>query len=100
MGKKSKLNLVVRLSTSFFWRKDSSAISSDKTIRLLKSKSTGSLRDLINDPALDFPMITNINECDDGIYVLETCNESYDIELGIIDDYDFYLKPYVEEDDA
>lgn len=41
--------------------------------------------------------ITNLDECKDGVYQVVTCNESKDLETGIIDDYDFMLVPYKEK---
>ena len=35
--------------------------------------------------------IINLNECDDGIYEVVTCNVSHDFETGHIDDYDYRL---------
>lgn len=43
-----------------------------------------------------FPRITNIAQCEDGIYVVVTCNESRDYETGIIDDYDYKLVAYAD----
>jgi hypothetical protein len=39
------------------------------------------------------PKILNLNECKDGLYKLDTCNESRDWETGYIDDYDYKLIP-------
>lgn len=43
------------------------------------------------------PRIINLDECNDGIYEIITCNESHDWETGYIDDYDFKLIPFKEE---
>jgi hypothetical protein len=39
------------------------------------------------------PRIMNLDECEDGIYDVVTCNESRDYETGHIDDYDYMLVP-------
>lgn len=43
---------------------------------------------------LVFSRITNLHECEDGLYEVHTCNESRDWETGTIDEYDFVLVPY------
>ena len=96
MSNENRLVLVVRLSTSTFWRGDGS-ISQEKNIRLLKSKSNGCLSDLIEDVSIDFGSITNRTDCEDGLYTLSTCNESYDHESGIVDGFDFILYEFIEE---
>jgi len=42
-------------------------------------------------------MITNFNECDDGIYSVDIVNETCDYESGQIDDWEYKLVP-IEED--
>ena len=41
--------------------------------------------------------ITNLADCEDGLYEVRTCNEREDWETGCIDDYDFNLVPLDEE---
>lgn len=41
-----------------------------------------------------FGMITNVNECEDGVYEVTTCNLTHDYETGCVDGYDFVLIPY------
>jgi hypothetical protein len=41
------------------------------------------------------PRITNLNECDDGVYEVWPCNEKQDWETGYVDDYDYRLTPYI-----
>ncbi len=93
--KGEKLNLVVRLVHNKYLHKDK--LVSKSSLILLKSKSTGSLSDLIQDADYDLSGI-DLKKYDSGLYVLTTKNESYDIESGYIDDWDLHLKPYLTED--
>lgn len=38
--------------------------------------------------------VTNLNECDDGLYEVVTCNEKRDWETGNVDSYDYLLKKF------
>lgn len=87
-----KLKLIVRVITSTYFSKNS--LVTKKELRLLKRKSNCRLNDLFDD-ADHMHQITNLDEVDDGIYEVETCNHSY--WYGQLDDYDFVLVPYVEE---
>jgi hypothetical protein len=42
------------------------------------------------------PRIVNLQEVDDGIYCVETCNERKDWLDGHVNDYDYKLVPYWE----
>jgi len=35
--------------------------------------------------------IVNLNQCEDGVYEVLTCNEKKDWETGCVEDYDFEL---------
>ncbi len=91
-----KLKLVVRLQTSTYWWKGRNSFSHEKRISLLKSKSIGSLPDLLDDLDTHICCIVNLHECQDGLYELHPINESYDCESGLVDDYDLKLLPYHE----
>lgn len=41
--------------------------------------------------------VVNLNECADGLYVIDMTNVSRDFESGEIGDYDYRLTPYVEK---
>lgn len=41
-----------------------------------------------------FDRITNLSGCEDGLYVVVTCNEHHDWETGNLEDYDYQLLPY------
>lgn len=46
----------------------------------------------------DWPHITNLDKCKDGIYKIQICNPRTDWETGYIDEYDYKLVPFKEED--
>jgi hypothetical protein len=41
--------------------------------------------------------IVNLNECEDGVYSVVTCNETRDWESGMLDGYDYKLIPFTEQ---
>lgn len=89
---------VVRLTTSAW--SDKRGLHLKKSLTYLKRKSTGwnALADEA-DAAGDLnasDSIINLDECEDGVYEVVTCNHSHDWETGIIDGYDFKLIPFVE----
>lgn len=87
---------VVRLRTSVWL--DSRGLHSRKTLTLLKRKSSG--RKLLFADAEEMgaeyvaPRILNLDLCDDGVYEVVACNEHRDWETGLVDDYDYRLRPY------
>lgn len=87
---------VVRLTTSMW--SDKRGLYQKKSIIFLRKKSIGEnilQFDIDACSAEDtFPKIINMDECNDGIYQIITCNEKRDYETGYIDDYDFKLIPY------
>ena len=89
-----KLEIVVRLKTSNYFGKNSQSVVFKKELKVLKRKSNGDLHDLIHD--IDYDMIVNLYEVDDGLYMLSTTNESIDFETGHVDGYDLILVPYDE----
>lgn len=86
--------LIVRLTTSH-WH-DGDGIHQKKSLRYLKRKSQG-FNIMYEDSSMIganevFPRITNLEECKDGIYKVETCNEFGHWETPhIIEDYDYKL---------
>ena len=86
-----KLILIGRLSKSCYLHNN--ILTEKFEFRLLKRKSKGALSDLIDEASYDIPAI-DFSKYEEGIYQLVTCNESYDIESGYVDDYDFKLVPY------
>lgn len=88
------LKLVVRLTTSNYMA-ENRLVSETKAV-LLKRKSNGSLHDLIADPDIEIAQL-NIGSYIDGVYEIITTNHSYDIESGILDDYDLELTPYLDK---
>jgi len=87
------LHLVVKVLSNTFWL--GKALTFQKRVILLKKASRGDLDDLIVD--IDCVDIVNLHEVNDGLYVLQTCNETKDYETGVIDDYDLKLVPYAGE---
>lgn len=96
-GKEPRPILIVRLKTSC-WHNEN-GIHQRKDLVYLKRKSKGFNivdEDCQNIGANEvFPRITNIDECEDGIYRIETCNEFSSWETPpIIEDYDYKLVKY------
>lgn len=87
------LKLVVRLSTDRYM--SGNRLVETRTLRLLKRKSTGSLYDLFFDPEYELSGM-GLYQYSDGVYQVKTCNHSYDIESGVLDDFDLELIPYKE----
>lgn len=93
--------VVVRITTSYWY--DGNGLYSKKTIRFQRRKCSGGFNLLHEDCQMIgadevIPRITNLNECEDGLYIVKTCNESSDWETPhIIDDYDYILIPYEEK---
>lgn len=97
---KEKPKQVVRLVTSF-WKDNGGGINIKRTLRPMRKLSRG-FQYLENDcdmvGAEDlFGMIVNLDQCKDGVYLVDTCNISTDWETGIVDDYDYKLVPFEEE---
>lgn len=90
---------VIRLRTST-WLNDK-GLHFKRDLIFLRRKCTGLnvLEEDADASASDevFHRITNLTECEDGIYEVRTCNEHKDWETGYIDDYDFNLFPLNEE---
>lgn len=91
---------VVRL-TNEVWN-DARGLHCRRSLRTLRRKSTRHLwfDEEISNGGADFAWkhLVNIDECKDGIYTVETCNERMDWETGYLDDYDYRLVPFVEQD--
>ena len=97
--KKEQIKLFVRLTTSCYH--DSAGLTIKKHLRYLKRKSAG-FNFLDEDCGMVganqvFDRITNLDECEDGVYQVITCNEFKDWETGHIEDYDYMLVEYKEE---
>jgi len=85
---------VVRLTTSYW--KDKRGLHIKKSLTFLKRHSEG--YQILKEDASAIGVeqvlnhITNLHDCEDGIYVVLTCNESHDFESGVIDSYDYCLR--------
>jgi hypothetical protein len=90
---------VVRLKTSYW--SDSRGVYSKKSITFLKRLCfeynilQEDAQNIGNEEVIE--KIVNLNECEDGIYQVETCNPSHDWESGYLDDYDYKLIPFERE---
>jgi hypothetical protein len=94
----AKPRSVVRVKTSSW--SDKKGFYQKKSITYLKRKSKyhNWIEDEIsNIGALQvFDGITNINEVDDGVYEVLTCNESWDWETGMLDSWEYKLVEFEE----
>ena len=84
---------VIRLTTSSW--KSGGQIHVKKTLRFLRRKSSGYniLDEDCDHVDVDgvVARITNINDVEDGVYKVVTCNEIEDWETGLIEDYSYKL---------
>lgn len=94
---------VFRLKTSHW--KSGYSINIKRTLTLLKRKSPvyghGFIPLIEDADEVDVEhamnMITNLDECEDGLYIVAYCDERHDWETGIIDDWSYELIPYEED---
>ena len=93
MKNDSTNNLFIRLRTDMWY--DTNGCYLKKNIRFLRRMSNGNnflYDDLCNIGANDVvPRIINLDECDDGIYIVTMCDIRRDYETGQIDDYNYTL---------
>lgn len=99
LGEAPDTQLVVRLKTSYYNSPRGIHVKTD--IITLKRKTTADWNILKEDADATGPeevicRITNLYECQDGIYEVVTCNEHRDYWSGYIEDYDYKLIPYQE----
>ncbi len=92
-GHKQLNRCVVRLRTTM-WA-DKNGLHTKKSLTFLRRKSKGFnvLEEDASAAGVEeiLPRILNMDECEDGVYEVVTCNESRDYETGYIDDYDYWL---------
>lgn len=88
---------VVRLTTSVW--SDGSGVHIKKTLRYLRKQCQG--YNILDEDCSNAGVsetvkrITNLDECEDGVYKVVTCNEFAAWETPhIIEDYDYELIPY------
>jgi hypothetical protein len=97
---KEKPSQVVRLKTSC-WKGNGGELNIKRTLKTLKKFSHGFeyLSEDCNMVGAEdvFEMITNLDQCKDGIYLVETCNQSTDWETGFLEGYDYKLVPFEAE---
>jgi len=86
---------IVRLKTTT-WA-DQRGLNLRKSLTFLRRQCTG-FNLLEEDAGMVgaqevIPRIINLEECNDGVYEVVSCNESHDYETGHVDDYDYKLVP-------
>tara|TARA_R110002096_G_scaffold176849_1_gene353272 strand:- start:251 stop:547 length:297 start_codon:yes stop_codon:yes gene_type:complete len=95
-----KNRLVVRIKRSY-WH-DERGVHQKTDVGYLKRKSEGYNvleEDCQNIGAEEvFPRIINLSDSPDGIYELAACNISRDWETGCVDEWDYKLSPYEEQE--
>lgn len=93
---KEKPKIVVRVKEHRFFRADSMCVQKVITKLVRKSTTDVTLKEEFDHDAWPHGQgIDNLDDCDDGIYVLTRYNESWDF----VDDYEFdgwTLTPYKE----
>lgn len=93
-----KLKCVVRVQTESYKRGNTYFYG--KSLRVIKGKTT---YDLIHEEAQAIGLqdalenILNLNELENGLYEFVIANRCYDVESGYLDDWDWRLVPYKEE---
>lgn len=89
------IHLIFRLSRSAWPSKGGIQIKTSLT--LLKKKSAGFNlfeEDISQTTAMDVAdRITNLSQCEDGVYQLVMCNQRRDYETGNIEEWDYKLLP-------
>lgn len=89
---------VVRLRTTMWG--DEKSLSIKKSITLQKRKSYGYnvvFEDVSQSGAEEvIPRILNLDKQPDGLYTVVMINERRDRETGYVEDYDYWLVPFVE----
>lgn len=92
-----KVKCVVRVQTEAYKKGDTYFYG--KSIRVLKRKTT---YDFVKDEVDNIGTIDgleniiNLNDVSNGVYEVVVDHESYDIETGYLDDWNFKLIPYEE----
>lgn len=86
---------VVKLSTSAWQDKRGIHVKRSLTIVRRKSGTFPILEQDASDSGVAETVgrIINLDDAEDGLYVVSTCNEHRDWEGGFIDDYDYRLDP-------
>lgn len=91
---------IIKIETS--WYNNSRGLYTKKAITYLRRQTKGYHileEDCRNSSSQDvITRIVNLDECEDGIYKVITCNEILDRETGYVDDYNYRLIPYELDD--
>ena len=91
-----KYRLIVKLETTIYTTKKGMAVT--KKLNILQRKSNLQLDDVTPDVEDEHNLPLNVFTVPDGVYELTGTNFSYDYETGYIDDLDYILKPYNEQE--
>ena len=86
---------IIRLKTGIWNDKNGIHIKKDITfLRKLSGHNTYIEEDISSLGATGVvDRITNLYECEDGVYEISACNMTYCWESNYLDDYDYYLSP-------
>ncbi len=91
--------VIVRLKTSYW--SDKRGMHQKKSITFLQRKCKGYNfveEDISNVGAEDvISQIINLNECNDGNYIITTVNEKRDWETGYVEEWEYKLVEFTEE---
>lgn len=94
---------VVRLTTSA-WSDGNGGFHQKKSLTTLKRKSSGHQvfeEDCCNQGVSDaWNLITNIDTAPDGVYYLNMINEKRDWESGNVEEWEYVLTPYKDDNQA
>lgn len=97
---KEQHRTIVKLRTEYY--RDSRSAYIKKVLTTLKRKSIGYdlLLEDIDNCNVEYVLqgITNLYDVPDGIYELQTINLSRDWETGTVQDWDYILKEYDDND--
>ena len=98
-AKEQECRTVVRLKRSYWSDKRGVHMRTDLTFMKRICRDFNILEeDCMNSSAEDVvPRIINLDEIEDGLYEVTSCNERRDNETGYIYDYDYKLIPFQPE---
>lgn len=101
---KAEVNRTVVRVTHSHWQDGRGGLNFTVKVKTLQRKSCGHNL-LEEDVSFDcaqntLERIENLTEVPPGIYEVKVVNQSRDWETGYIDDWDYKLVPYKEEDDG
>lgn len=84
-----KLKIIGRVTKEHYMAVDESIVEKTK-FKVLKSRSTGSIHDLVTDPETNIECL-DLSKYQAGVYQMVTVEEGYDWETGMVDSYELAL---------